>query len=78
SKHPHEFAASHLASDFLKLILVLILFIASPFLFSVLDVPPYISRIMVVFIFLVLIWRFMDLIGFERGKSDRNQVFFKE
>lgn len=79
SRHRHEFSASHIAGDFAKLILVLALFILSPFLLSVIDMPAGFSRIIIVFVFLVLVWRFLDLIGFEKDKPEKeNRLFFKD
>ncbi|MFH1750521.1 MAG: cation:proton antiporter [Candidatus Micrarchaeota archaeon] len=79
SKHRHDLTASHIASDFAKLLFVLALFIISPFVFSIVEVPSALSRIFIVFIFLILVWRFLDLIGFEKEKPEnRNRLFFKE
>ncbi|MFH0972079.1 MAG: cation:proton antiporter [Candidatus Micrarchaeota archaeon] len=77
SRHRHDFTASHIAGDFIKLFLVLGLFIISPFLLSILEVPQYFSRVIVIFIFLVLIWRFLDLIGFEKDKPGGKELIFK-
>src|SRR3989344_2955870 len=79
SKHRHDFSAAHIAGDFAKLILVLVLFILSPFLLSIIEVPSALSRLIIIFIFLVLLWRFLDLIGFEKEKPDtNNRLFFKD
>ncbi|MBI5225594.1 cation:proton antiporter [Candidatus Micrarchaeota archaeon] len=78
TKHRHELSASHLAGDFLKLLLVLGLFLVIPFILSIMEVPQYLSRIILVFVFLVLVWRFLDLIGFEGDKQNRNALFFKD
>ncbi len=78
SRHRQEYTATHIASDFTKLILVLLMFIASPFLLSVFEVPAALSRIIIIFIFFVLIWRFLDLIGLERGKPEEKQLLFKD
>ncbi len=77
TQHKKEFEAATLAGDFVKLLMVLVLFISSPFLLSIFEIPPYFSRIIVIFVFLVLVWRFLDLIGFEKEKPKQNQVFFK-
>ncbi len=79
AQHRHDFSAAHIASDFAKLLLVLGIFILSPFLLSIIEVPADASRIIIVFIFLVLLWRFLDLIGYEKDKPESsNRLFFKD